>query len=174
MAFALQNAGEHVVVLDRPHTVVFRNDRAGTFLGRHGLPAEVSALVGRIFAAIERGSASEQFPGQIRFHQEVDGRAWAFRIVFRTGDWPLVGVYFSDETVSSRFDLNALRQRHRLTRRETDVLRHLLDGRRNLQIAEELAITEQTVKDYLSCIYVKVGVPDRFALLRRFIDTSPQ
>jgi DNA-binding NarL/FixJ family response regulator len=93
-------------------------------------------------------------------------------VAYRDGDHPLVCVYFTDETVSAHFDLNALRRQHRLTRREVDTLRHLLDGLDNLGISEELGIAEQTVKEYVSSIYSKIGVRDRFSLLRRLIGAS--
>ena len=69
-------------------------------------------------------------------------------------------------------NLNVLRQQHKLTRRETDVLRHLLDGLSNLAISQELGVIEQTVKDYVSEVFKKLGVHDRFALLRHLIGTS--
>jgi DNA-binding NarL/FixJ family response regulator len=48
-----------------------------------------------------------------------------------------------------------------LTARETDVLRLIAEGRSNKAIARELAITEGTVKGYVSQILAKLGVEDR-------------
>jgi len=174
LGFVTEQTCERVVVFDAAMAIVFKNDRAALFLESHAFPEEIPALVQRLFTAIACGKAVEQFPGRICFRQEVGGRRWLFRLAFREGDRPLVGVYFSDETVSSRFDLNFLRRQYRLTRRETDVLRNLLDGQKNHEIAEALAITEQTVKEYLSSIYGKVGAPDRFALLRLLVCLSQE
>jgi len=172
LSFVLEKSCERVIVFDVGRTIVFRNDKAGRFLDRYALPEEIPALVGKILTAIALGKAALLFSGQIGFHKEIGGRNWLFRVAFREGDQPLVGIYFNDATVSGRFDMNALRRQHRLTRRESDVLRHLLDGLKNHEIAEELRITEQTVKDYLSSIYRKVGVPDRFTLLRFLVRAS--
>ena len=60
-----------------------------------------------------------------------------------------------------------------MTRKETDILRRVLDGLKNTEIAEDVEITEQTVKDHLSNIYVKIGVENRMALMRTLI-YSPQ
>ncbi|MHB8835675.1 MAG: helix-turn-helix transcriptional regulator [Candidatus Methylomirabilia bacterium] len=169
LQFAVEKSNERIMVFDAGPTLVFRNEKAGRFLDRHGLPEEIPLMVGKILAALARGKAMEVFSGLICFHKEISGRNWLFRVAFREGDQPLVGVFFNDETVSGRFDLNSLREQYRLTRRETDVLRHLLDGLKNHEIAEELTITAQTVKDYLSSIYQKVGAPDRFSLLRLLI-----
>jgi DNA-binding NarL/FixJ family response regulator len=90
-------------------------------------------------------------------------------VAYREDENPIVCIYFSSEAVSDQFDLNALRQQYRLTRRETAVLRHLLDGLSNQEISEELGIAVQTVKDHLSIIYGKHGVQDRFSLLRHLL-----
>jgi DNA-binding NarL/FixJ family response regulator len=174
LKFVVETSNELVVVFDVRQAIAFRNDKARRFLDRRALPDEIPALVKRILAAIAGGKAAEMFPGQICLHKEIDGRYWFFRFAFREGDQPLVVIFFTDATVSSRFDLNVLRGQHHLTRRETDVLRHLLDGLKNQEIAEELAIAEQTVKDYLSDIYQKFDVPDRFALLRLLVCASRQ
>lgn len=48
-----------------------------------------------------------------------------------------------------------------LSDREVEVLRHLLDGNRNRDIAEKLFITEETVKVHMKHIMDKLGANDR-------------
>ena len=48
-----------------------------------------------------------------------------------------------------------------LTPRELEVLREVAAGRKNRQIAERLVLTEQTVKNHLSRVMHKLGVPNR-------------
>jgi len=50
-----------------------------------------------------------------------------------------------------------------LSSRETEVLRELVGGARNAEIAARLRITERTVKAHLSTIYLKLGVETRAA-----------
>jgi len=52
-----------------------------------------------------------------------------------------------------------------LTRREKSVISCLMQGWRNREIARQLTITEQTVKNHLRTIYDKVGVSDRLELV---------
>jgi len=48
-----------------------------------------------------------------------------------------------------------------LTQREEEILRLLARGRSNKEIAEQLFLTEGTVKNYISRIYAKLGARDR-------------
>ena len=48
-----------------------------------------------------------------------------------------------------------------LTDREVEVLRHLVNGKRNRDIAEKLFIAEETVKAHMKHILTKLGANDR-------------
>ena len=65
--------------------------------------------------------------------------------------------------------MNGIRQEYKLTRRETDILRRVIDGSKNTEISVELEIAEQTVKDHLSNIYLKTGTENRMALMRTLV-----
>ncbi len=51
-----------------------------------------------------------------------------------------------------------------LTHREKVIISYLVQGWRNREIAQHLAISEQTVKNHLRAVYDKVGVSDRLEL----------
>ena len=51
-----------------------------------------------------------------------------------------------------------------ITQRERDVLLQLARGKTNKQIAQDLAISDFTVRDYVSSLLEKFGVPNRRAL----------
>jgi DNA-binding NarL/FixJ family response regulator len=53
-----------------------------------------------------------------------------------------------------------------LTRREREIFTLLATGYDNEQIAEKLFIAPQTVKNHVSVIYSKLGVKDRFEIIR--------
>lgn len=59
-----------------------------------------------------------------------------------------------------------------LTERERDVLNLVLDGKANKTIANELGISEQTVKIHLQHVYRKLGVHRRVDLLKAFSDST--
>jgi two-component system nitrate/nitrite response regulator NarL len=52
-----------------------------------------------------------------------------------------------------------------LTRREEDVVRLVAEGMRNLEIAQQLNVSEHTVRNYLFRIFEKLGVSSRVELV---------
>lgn len=70
-------------------------------------------------------------------------------------------VISSQQTESKEFSfLNK-----RVTKRETEVAKLICQGLSNRQIAEELFISEKTVKTHVSNLLVKVGLKDRMQLI---------
>jgi DNA-binding CsgD family transcriptional regulator len=157
-----------VIVFDRRLQPVFTNRIASNFLKRFFLPDEIPQLTRRIFDAMDSSSLQESFPGEVYIFKRLEGSSsnWVFKFFLSESPRQLVGIFITEERVSEKLDMNEIRKRFRLTRRETDILRRVLDGLKNVEIAEELEISEQTVKDHLSNIYMKSGVENRFDLAR--------
>lgn len=63
-----------------------------------------------------------------------------------------------------------LKESHKLTRREVEVLRALAIGKSNKQLAPLLSITESTFKTYLRSIYEKLGARTRVAAVARAVE----
>jgi DNA-binding CsgD family transcriptional regulator len=163
-----------VLVLGETMDVVYSNRNAQQFINRYGIPEELLSVSRRIFEAYRVGRMKELFPGEVYIYKKFEGSPskWTFTLHLRKETRPLVNVFIIEDTVSRTLDLNATRTKYRLTRREMDVLRRVLNGRKNTEIAEELQISEQTVKDHLSNIYMKCGVENRFALLSSLMNFS--
>jgi DNA-binding NarL/FixJ family response regulator len=127
-----------------------------------------------VFEAIESEKLKERFPGEVRLSKRFDGSIsnWIFKLAIRENPEPLVAVFISEEPIWNRLNLNAVRMKAGLTRRETDVMRRALEGLKNSEIADELDIGEQTVKDYLSNVYSKLNVTNKFSMLRFLVETS--
>jgi DNA-binding NarL/FixJ family response regulator len=60
-----------------------------------------------------------------------------------------------------------------LTQRERDIVRLIVSGSSNKQVANALDITERTVKGHLSNIFQKLDVPDRLRLVLYMSEGQP-
>lgn len=65
-----------------------------------------------------------------------------------------------------------LRQTWNLTEREAQVAVKCLQGKKNLEIAEQLKISVETVNKHLDKVYQKAGVRGRAELASRLLDSS--
>jgi DNA-binding NarL/FixJ family response regulator len=61
-----------------------------------------------------------------------------------------------------------------LSKRERDLSALMLQSFSNKEIAERLCLSEQTVRNYISSMYFKLGVKDRFEFLRLMGGSSPR
>jgi len=86
-------------------------------------------------------------------------------------------VRIDEATQDVTLDISALEIDFCLTKREIEILVNLFDGLKNAEIAENLFISEITVKKHLQNIFEKIGVNSRTALIRKIIRykcTKPQ
>ena len=172
--FILNKCPVGLIIFDRKMDIAYSNRRSNSILNRFELPSEVTTINKNIFEAVNRGRLNELFPGEIYLTKKFDGSPsnWIFRFYVHEKPDPLIYVVIIEETISNKLNMNEIRRKFRLTRCETDIVRRVVDGSRNIEIAEELNISVQTVKDHLSNIYMKIGVGNRMALLRTFMQTS--
>ena len=170
--FLFDNIPTGIIIVNNAQNILYQNRKATYFMERFQFPAEISRVCKRIFNAMQLSKMAEEFPGEIYIKKKYNKSPsnWTFRIVFKQEPNPFICIFIIEDTISNKLDLNKIRQQYRLTRRETDVLRRVLDGLKNLEIAEELEISEQTIKDHLSNIYMKIGVRNRFSLMRELIN----
>ncbi len=157
-----------VIVYKETMRVAFRNKKAELFLRRHDLPGEIPMIARRMFTAMKKSRFNQLFPGEVYVYKRLQGSQsrWVFRLDMNKSDPSEVIVFISEEPISETVDLLKARRRFKFTRRETDVIRRLLRGMKNGDIAADMNIREQTVKDYLSNVYEKAGVGSRFELAR--------
>ena len=163
-----------VMLLNRKIDIVYSNRQASLFLSRFEIPEEIASVGRRIFDALDRSKLQELFPGEIFIVKKFEDSPsnWIFRFSVLESSLPVIVLFIIEDKISNKLNINAIRQQHKLTRRETDILRRVLDGLRNTEISKELEIVEQTVKDHLSNIYAKLGVENRFHLVRSLMSTS--
>ncbi len=172
--FVLNKIPTGVIVINSKLDIIYRNRRAAIFLDRFQLPDEIANISERIFSALRASEMQTLFPGEIHLQKKIDGSPsnWTFRFSICENADPFISVFIIEETISNKFDMNKIRAKFRLTRRETDVLKRTLDGYKNAEIARDLDIAEQTVKDHLSNVYMKLAAENRVALMQMLMHSS--
>ncbi len=97
-----------------------------------------------------------------------------FMLFFFSGIIPLVFLtrsYLENNSFDYMNSLNIqedLFKRYKITKREREIIIEICKGKTNKQIADELFISLQTVKDHTHNIFVKTGVKNRVQLARNF------
>ncbi|MFC1820134.1 LuxR C-terminal-related transcriptional regulator [Thermodesulfobacteriota bacterium] len=71
---------------------------------------------------------------------------------------------------STGIDKKRLKAHFRLTEREIDIVMHVFEGLKNSEIAQDLYVSEVTVKKHIQNIFEKVDVKNRTALINRVLN----
>ena len=78
-------------------------------------------------------------------------------------------VKIDDLTRQVTLNIGTLEKDFGLTKREIEILLNIFNGLKNAEIADELFISEITVKKHLQHIFEKIGVSSRTALIRKTV-----
>ena len=81
----------------------------------------------------------------------LDGSVWGFVLKYL----PPV-----DDSINSD-KINQIDQKYMLSKRELEVLKHVVKGKSNIEISEEMFVSVYTTKAYLGSIFKKLSVNDR-------------
>jgi len=141
--------------------------------GRFGM--EVLTRLRTLFPAapvVIRSSIASRAAIRAAFHAGVLGyfpKTMAPSLAIAGLQFVAVGGTFVPREVLSQpeMDERPSQQGKALTASQTKVLRLLLTGRRNREIASELNITEGTVKQHVHALYRALGVTSRAAVIAR-------
>lgn len=88
---------------------------------------------------------------------------------------PLAMEFLLELVVSSQpLKLQQTRGMTRLTQRERDIVRHLVDGLTNQQIADRLNLSEHTIRNYLIRVYDKLGMSTRVEVVLYALSAGTQ
>jgi DNA-binding NarL/FixJ family response regulator len=171
----VSTAAEAISVVDRTSPDVVLVDAVLSHVGateatrqlHEGAPESVLVIMGRDANDASIVGAAEV--GAVAHVAETAEPAELIATIRRAAD----GEDLLGEELSGRPDLleqivDAMREStgvehpaNPLSPRELDVLAHVAAGSRNREIAETLGISEQAVKNHLSSVFHKLGVPNR-------------
>jgi DNA-binding CsgD family transcriptional regulator len=126
-----------------------------------------------IFATVGYGEVLTSFPGTLR--TTVVALSTESNFLFTSIPYALYGIflisYFLNYAVPISPGSDDLTEdfisRYGITGREGEIIRKVIQGKSNADIAGELFISLATVKTHLHNIYQKIGVDSRYDLLAR-------
>lgn len=72
----------------------------------------------------------------------------------------------SGDLLEEKLTVTAATEKYELTRREQTILQLLMAGKLNLEICDELTITENTLKKHILNIYRKLGIKNRVQMFK--------
>jgi DNA-binding CsgD family transcriptional regulator len=170
------------LLLDAGGEILFANARGEELLSLHtqrphaqlaggGRPAPLLSLIAAEMARLHE--SNERVRHQIL--TTGDGEKWRLEIVALSG----LGTPGCSLVVLTQIrmpDAAEIRRRFagfQVSRREAEVLAIALRGKRAGEIADQLGITEYTVKDHLKHAYAKLGITSRGQLLSRLAVAVP-
>jgi DNA-binding NarL/FixJ family response regulator len=119
----------------------------------------ISVVSGETNPEVMRDCFAQGARGYVTKSTGADEFTEALRKLFDNGFYP-----------PQAADPGPAKSNHRLTKRETDVLRALAIGKVNKQLAPLLQISESTFKTYLRNIYEKLGVRTRLEAVQRGVE----
>ena len=173
--FMLMNKSRQIVYINPKATELCRK-----FIGHSGVGSDRSIPPGLLETLVTMTTEIEHGPAGAEIipkQSVVIGRSGAkFSVYARfvcNGPIPGCGdhymIYLSELENDLSVEEHDIRRMFRLTPREMDVIRQILNGLKNLEIAEKLFISEITVKKHIQNIYAKVGVKNRTSLMRKIM-----
>jgi DNA-binding CsgD family transcriptional regulator len=170
------------LLMDASGEILFANARGEELLSLHTQRPQAqlandrqpAPLLSLIVAEMARLLESRE---RVR-HQTVttgDGGRWHLEIVALSG----LGsagcslVVLTPIRMPSAEEIRRRFAESQISRREAEVLAFVLHGKKACEVAEQLGITEYTVKDHLKHAYAKLGITSRGQLLSRLAVAVP-
>ena len=170
LEFILKEMPLGAMVFDEKMRIIYHNSTADKFLKRYGIVSELTAMAGKIFR--ERHAAYKNTLSEdISFTGAAKGRSvnLSVRYLYSEEPYPRISVFIRTKPCNSQLNVEGLISRYNLTIKEAEIFRQLVRGLKNNDIALELHMQAQTLRDHLRSIYKKCGVKSKLDLVRSII-----
>ncbi|OFV80729.1 MAG: hypothetical protein A2Y78_15330 [Acidobacteria bacterium RBG_13_68_16] len=167
----LMNARGEILFANARGEELLSLQRAQGQLANDGQPAPLHSLI--VAEMTRRRDSRERVRRQVL--TTSDGSRWRLEIVALSG-LGSVGCSLVVLTPIRMPGAEEIRKRFadsQISRREAEVLAFVLHGKKAFEIADQLGITEYTVKDHLKHAYAKLGITSRGQLLSRLAVAVP-
>jgi DNA-binding CsgD family transcriptional regulator len=173
----IANINESIILLDKSLKIITINDKTKKLLNKNEdqlIKKDISIII----------HESKQLIGEINnlYHEEFTD--FSCRVNFLKKEDQNILMDIKTSIIKDKFtdvigiliighevkEMKQLRTIYQITDRESNVIQHILTGSTNKDIADDLGITERTIKTHLTNIYNKLGVDNRMQLLHLLKD----
>jgi len=161
-----------VLVFDEKMSVIYQNRTSDEFMDRYRIFPELTSVSRSIFAD-NHFRTRRRVPEERFFTRSISGVPGNVTASFCFADspYPRLTVFMREGLSCGRLNVQKICDTYELTRKEAEVLRQLVRGLKNTDIARSLDMKEQTIRDHLRHIYAKCGVNNKFTLIREVLSS---
>ena len=172
----INNLQEGIVLVDTEANILLANNHSASILGpptvaqghkRFSWLIEEDGELSSGFAAVAAGRR-KRFVTITGVPGDPDALVYFDLSQVRDGTCGTLGVLIQCRRAP---DLSRLLRKHHITRREWQVVTHVVAGESYRIVAKDLGITVRTVKAHIASVYDKLHVKNRVELLNRISDT---
>ncbi len=160
-----------VMVFDQKMKIIYQNNTVDKFVRRYGIVPELTAMAKTIFkerSSSDKNTLSKDKPFSPKNTKGLPVNL-SIRHLYSEDPYPRISVFICTKPFNSHLNVGEVIQRYNLTNKEAEILRQLVRGLRNSDIAWELNMQAHTVRDHLRSIYLKCGVRNKLELVRNII-----
>jgi DNA-binding CsgD family transcriptional regulator len=172
----ISNIDEMVVLLNPDFHILMVNEKLKEAIGSEGniYGKHISCLIleyETIISELKKDKAADEISISCRINlidQQQDRICVNSKIkIIKDKFKDIIGYLIISKEIK---ELKQLWEIYKITHREANIIQLVIAGRTNHEIAEELGITERTVKSHMTHIFNKLGVDSRTQLLIKLID----
>ena len=148
---------------------IFKN--SGVLLGEEFLPKEIKEDCSELIGLFKRGDIIPLPKYRVIHHHPQGHFSFRSQIIhqnFHTECETLLMISI-EELKGMKIDKKTLQEAYCLTEREIEIVGWIMEGLKNVEIADRLFISELTVKKHIQNIFEKMGVKNRTSLIRKIL-----
>ena len=171
-----ESQGVGFLLLDATLRPIYANEDALAILSYPGFPSRIKGSDNSLQNKI-RSLLPGNFPPSKFLNEVASGkrcyqlRAFSVKSSLGDGRGPVVALLL-ERNQPGAFNLESVTRKFRLTKRETETVKLLLQDLSTKQIASRMDISPNTAKAFLRSVMIKVGAENRTGIIARLLQAS--
>jgi len=176
-----ESQGVGFLLLDATLRPIYANEDALAILSYPGFPSRIkgsdNSLQNKIRSLLPGNGNHNGFPPSKFLNEVASGkrcyqlRAFSVKSSLGDGRGPVVALLL-ERNQPGALNLESVTRKFRLTKRETETVKLLLQDLSTKQIASRMDISPNTAKAFLRSVMIKVGAENRTGIIARLLQAS--